>query len=154
MTESMNTPPHDGTALVGQIFTIGELVEQIAGYERSLAFTRERLDRARLELVRRLEAEGARMVPHDRYDVTLTPGTPTLDLSRIRPLLENEALLAYGLDKVFAPEHLETITVPDRWSLRDLQKAARDLGGVVSHLVNEATMRGPSHLRITEKQDK
>ena len=138
----------DPTAL-----TTPAIIDLLGQFQRELRDYREAVDRLQFELIRRMEQDNQTLVPHPRYEVTLSPGAPSLDLSRVRPLLEDETLIAYGLEKVYTPAHEEVVAIPEKWSLQNLQVAARKLGGQVAQLVGLATMRAQGKLTVREKRE-
>ena len=130
-------------------FSTDTLVSMIGALREEADLARDAAARAEYVLVRRMERVGARVVPHDTYDVKLEPGTAGLDVSRVLPL--KELLPAEYLAKCWTPEHEEVVVVKERWSLRDLLATARALGGEVARLVAEATLRGPARLSVKAK---
>ena len=101
-----------------------------------------------MEIMRRMRERNAIGIPSDVFTCELKQAN-TYDQGRFTPLLE--LLSGDELEKVFTPEHQETVTVAERWNTVGLLAVARRYGGEVLRLVQEAKVAGAPRLSFKRK---
>ena len=124
-----------------------DLLDLWDGIEHQEATHRENRQRVEVELRRRMKAEGATAIPHERLTCELKAGSPDYDygkLNRLRELLRDDVI-----QTAWTPAHLEM--VPDRWDARTFKTWGK-YGNDVARVIEEATIPATPVLRIGRKE--
>lgn len=110
------------------------------------ALTRERYE-IEQELMRRMAADGATILDHPRYDVTLTAKIE-YDRGKLHPL--RELVPPEVVAKGYTPEHEETVVVPERWNMTKVKTWAK-YGKAAQEIIEAAAFKSAPRLSIKAK---
>ena len=107
--------------------------------DEAVAQHRRTADEFRAEFQRRITDSGGTMLDDPDFTIELKPGPVSLDVGII--VAVKEQLSEENLAKCYTPAHQETIDVPEKWSLVQLNALARRYG-VVARIVERARVPG------------
>ena len=124
------------------------LAEAIVAAQEALADLQRSIDEMRADVQRRITDAGGTMLDNDQFLIELKPGPVSLDVGII--IAVKEQLSAENLAKCYTPAHQETIDVPEKWSLVQLNALARRYG-VVARIVERARVPGRPRVVVERK---
>ena len=120
------------------------LIGQYVEFKRAMAMLQEDLGHIEMELVRRMDAEGATQYPHPNYEVKLTRAK-TYDYGKLAAL--RELLPPEEISKAWTPAHQKLVDVPESWDFRVARTWGR-YGKDVQDVIERATIPGAPRLSI------
>tara|TARA_Y100000296_G_scaffold53429_1_gene61205 strand:+ start:325 stop:765 length:441 start_codon:yes stop_codon:yes gene_type:complete len=118
---------------------------------------RDRIDREKgtmgrieMELTRRMEADGATVLPDNTYDVELVSkyDYDRSKLAGIREFVPEADLIESG---AYTPEHEKSISVPESWDMRHVKPLAKR-GNDVRDIIDGSRIQVSRKLVIKEKK--
>ena len=127
------------------------LASEIAASTKAEARLRDIRQRWEMELVRRMQANGATSLDHPSLVVRLEYPSPSYDITKLRRLYE--VAPREEVDKAVTLAHDEVVHVPEKWAAVKFKPLLR-YGVGVFDIIQAATMPGgPPRLRVTEKKE-
>lgn len=120
----------------------------LEAYDRELQLRRavqERIGRIEQEIYHRLEARHALAIPSDAFTCELVQNWG-YDQSRFVAL--KELLTEVDLAECWAPEHEETVRVPERWNTVKVKALARRYGEKALTIVEDARIPEKPRLKF------
>ena len=158
---------HSGTTALecalGEAFAaVKEFARQDDPADESLIATWGALDEAaqalgnvrghiEMAITHRMDDRGAKELPHAEFEVKMTEGTPSWDVSILAGL--REITSPDDLEGSYFPAHEETVQVPEKWNMTKAKTLAR-FGDEHGSILERARLPGPSRLRIKRKAEK
>ena len=128
-----------------------ELLHTRAILGDQLAQLKDAVGRVDMEILHRIESANATTLVSGRYEATRNSASPTLDYARLVTLKEG-IMADQDLLECYTPEHEETVTVPEKWSLQKLKKFANKYGDPVGKVLELAKIQGRSFITIRDKE--
>lgn len=101
------------------------------------------------ELLDEIRQTGGKALMDHEFRIEVTEASGGFDPSVLTPL--KEVLPEDDLIKCWAPEHTETVVVPEKWDGRKLGPLARKYGGKVLAIYESARLPGKQTLTVERK---
>ena len=116
----------------------------------SIAYRERNQHEIEAELKRRMLADGATVLPDARYICELKTPTPKVDYAKLHAL--RELLPPDVIAEGYMPTHEETVLVPERWNMVQVNAWGRKYGTEVAAVIEGAKIPGEPRVSIKRKE--